>query len=384
MLSKRYNFSNRFLGFGFFILMLCLLGGPAQLFAQQRDLRADKTTAAPESSVTPVVVSGSPHCATLNANNAQFPLVTTDYELSVNTSAPSGNYPFTAGGVRGLVGPSDPANSVTITENAGTLNWTSTKGLTAVIVQASSNSNAYYYGPAAFQDTNLTTPGGQPINRVLFCYSQPATVTIIKEVQIFGGTASPDSFPFTATNLGPSNFSLVDNDVVGPDRLVQSSLYAFGKGGTNVNVTESLVPFWTLSNLACTETDTVPNQVEFPNTINFANRTVSIGLEEGESVTCTFSNTSLIPTAAQVEISGRVVNEAGTGIRGALLTLFNANALESRTVMTNPFGYYKFENVNAGDFYILSVRHKTYAFPDGQRSFTVNDSISDLDFIGIN
>jgi hypothetical protein len=90
----------------------------------------------------------------------------------------------------------------------------------------------------------------------------------------------------------------------------------------------------------------------------------------------------LIPSAAQVEIIGRVIDEKGSGIRGATLTLTNANSLETRTVLTSTFGYYRIESVDVGDFYILTVNHRRYGFPNGQLAFTVVDTLTDMDFVG--
>jgi hypothetical protein len=236
-----------------------------------------------------------------------------------------------------------------------------------------------------FSGTNFQNANGSQITKVSFCYHQPAKVTIIQEVTTFtGGTASTTSFPFTATNMAASNFSLVDNNVTGPDRTTTMNLYKFAKWGQGpITVTQGPVTGWSLADLSCVDMDTVLNQTQYGNTIDFANRKATVNLEEGEMVTCTYRNTQLTPSAAQVEITGRVTDQWGSGIRGAVLTLSNANTLETRSVMTGSFGYYRFDGVDVGDFYILTVNHKRYGFPNGQVSFTAIDSLANVDFIGI-
>ncbi len=76
-----------------------------------------------------------------------------------------------------------------------------------------------------------------------------------------------------------------------------------------------------------------------------------------------FSNPAQIvaPTAAAVEVSGRVLSGNFSGISNALVTLTdsNGNTLGTRT---NSFGYYKFVEVNAGETYTVKVSHKRYRF----------------------
>lgn len=88
---------------------------------------------------------------------------------------------------------------------------------------------------------------------------------------------------------------------------------------------------------------------------------------------------NLIPNAAQVPVSGRVLNAAGYGINKATITLADITG-NTRTAITNAFGYYRFDDVAVGQSYVASVRHKSYAFNPGTRIINVNDEIADLDF----
>lgn len=88
---------------------------------------------------------------------------------------------------------------------------------------------------------------------------------------------------------------------------------------------------------------------------------------------------TVLPTAANVSVSGRVATSYGGGIRNAVVTLTDANGI-TRTAQTGSFGYYKFDDVRAGAIYTVSVAAKKFTFSNPTRIISVNDSVSDLDF----
>ncbi|MBA2735551.1 MAG: hypothetical protein H0U50_02065, partial [Pyrinomonadaceae bacterium] len=51
-----------------------------------------------------------------------------------------------------------------------------------------------------------------------------------------------------------------------------------------------------------------------------------------------------------------------------------------RTARTNPFGYYRFEGVAAGETYIISVSSKHYSFIQSTRVLSVNGDLAEVDF----
>lgn len=84
------------------------------------------------------------------------------------------------------------------------------------------------------------------------------------------------------------------------------------------------------------------------------------------------------PTAANAEIAGRVTNANGIAISRANVTLTRANG-ETRTVLTNSFGYYRFDSVEAGQTYLLNAARKGYTF--SPRVITTQDEVTDADLI---
>jgi CSLREA domain-containing protein len=83
------------------------------------------------------------------------------------------------------------------------------------------------------------------------------------------------------------------------------------------------------------------------------------------------------PTAAGVSIGGRVLTPEGEGLKNARVNLTDSQG-NSRSALTNAFGYYRFAEVPAGEIYIIQVISKRYQFEP--RSVTVMDEITDLNF----
>ncbi|MGB5014547.1 MAG: carboxypeptidase-like regulatory domain-containing protein, partial [Pyrinomonadaceae bacterium] len=86
------------------------------------------------------------------------------------------------------------------------------------------------------------------------------------------------------------------------------------------------------------------------------------------------------PTAASVSISGRVVTANGNGINKAIVTLTNQGG-DVRRVITNSFGYYRFDAVEAGQTYVLSVGSKRYSFVNPTLVVSPTDDATDIDFM---
>ncbi len=205
----------------------------------------------------------------------------------------------------------------------------------------------------------------------------PGTVTIIKQVQtVGGGTSSTQSFPFTASSTaGSVNFSLVDNNVVGPDRVTSNSIFSFGTANA-ITATEAQIAGWTLLDIICTETGGTQNT-----TVNLGTRSATIIVESGESVVCTFRNGQITPSAADAVVSGRIVRSSGRAISGATVTLTNLSTGAIRYARSSTRGYYSFEGIETTEFYSLTVSDRRYVFAPDTQFFTLNDSVTDADFV---
>lgn len=85
----------------------------------------------------------------------------------------------------------------------------------------------------------------------------------------------------------------------------------------------------------------------------------------------------LAPTAASVSVSGRVLSARGSVISGAAVTLIDQNGF-TRTARTNTSGYYRFNDLDAGQSYVFTISHKRYKF--SSKAITVGENLSELDF----
>lgn len=86
----------------------------------------------------------------------------------------------------------------------------------------------------------------------------------------------------------------------------------------------------------------------------------------------------LAPTAANVSISGKVTNSTGESLANAEVILTDSSGNSSKT-RTSSFGFYRFEDVEAGQVYVLEVHKKRYRFIP--QIITINEEISELNFI---
>ena len=81
-----------------------------------------------------------------------------------------------------------------------------------------------------------------------------------------------------------------------------------------------------------------------------------------------------------VSISGKVTTPTGLGLRNAVVTLTDPQGVR-QTATTSSFGVYNFGGVRSGETYLLSVSSKRYRF--ASRSLSVNDSLTGIDFVGL-
>ena len=87
----------------------------------------------------------------------------------------------------------------------------------------------------------------------------------------------------------------------------------------------------------------------------------------------------LVPTAASVSVGGRVVTADGRGIAKARVSITDQTG-QTRTALTNPFGYFRFDDIEAGQTYFISAQSKRYLFENQTQVVFVGDSITDLHF----
>lgn len=89
--------------------------------------------------------------------------------------------------------------------------------------------------------------------------------------------------------------------------------------------------------------------------------------------------TDNIPTtAASVSVSGRVVSSEGRAISNVKVGMLDPQG-QARYALTNPFGYFRFDDVQAGETYIFSVKAKGYQATSVARSVT--EDVTDFEIV---
>lgn len=91
---------------------------------------------------------------------------------------------------------------------------------------------------------------------------------------------------------------------------------------------------------------------------------------------------TLIPlAAAPASIAGRAVTSAGKGIRNVLVTVSGGNLIEPVTVNTGSFGYFRFDGLEAGQAYIVSVRARRYVFENPTMLVNLGQNVDGMTFV---
>lgn len=97
----------------------------------------------------------------------------------------------------------------------------------------------------------------------------------------------------------------------------------------------------------------------------------------GQRVDIGSFESNIIPTAASFSVRGRVTTSEGQPIAKARIVMLAASG-ETRTALSNSFGYYRFADVPAGEIYVISITHKRYLF--APQVLTVIEQIENLNF----
>lgn len=89
------------------------------------------------------------------------------------------------------------------------------------------------------------------------------------------------------------------------------------------------------------------------------------------------------PTAADATLAGRVTSSNGRGIGKARVTLVDGSG-QTFYALTNPFGYYRFDGIEAGQAVVVSISSKRYRFSNPVQVISLGDSAFDVNFVADN
>lgn len=101
-------------------------------------------------------------------------------------------------------------------------------------------------------------------------------------------------------------------------------------------------------------------------------------ITDGNGFQCSDNGVATAVTAASVSISGRVFANSRRGLSNASVYLTDSEG-NTRTAGTNSFGYYRFEDVQAGQTVILRVVSKRFEF--APQVLNLNEEVIQLNFL---
>ena len=100
------------------------------------------------------------------------------------------------------------------------------------------------------------------------------------------------------------------------------------------------------------------------------------------AMTNTGQFTVMSPTAAMINLSGRVSNSFGSGIQNVVITMTDGSG-NNRIVRTTAFGYYHFDNLVAGEIYIISAMAKRYTLVQPILVVNAEQDLTEVNFTAL-
>jgi len=88
-------------------------------------------------------------------------------------------------------------------------------------------------------------------------------------------------------------------------------------------------------------------------------------------------NSTFAPTASNGAVSGRITDNSGNPVAGAVVRL---SGTQNRKFITDADGFYRFDNVEANGFYTVTPTRANYTFSPAERNFTQNSQSTDAAF----
>ncbi|CAN5212334.1 hypothetical protein BH20ACI1_BH20ACI1_13270 [soil metagenome] len=102
----------------------------------------------------------------------------------------------------------------------------------------------------------------------------------------------------------------------------------------------------------------------------------------GTFVIDNFQVQAMAPSAAGAIINGRITDSRGRGLQRVIVMMTGSGIEEQIYATTTAFGYYRFEDIPAGNTYILTASSIRYTFEQPTIVINVNGDLDGADFVG--
>jgi uncharacterized repeat protein (TIGR01451 family) len=201
---------------------------------------------------------------------------------------------------------------------------------------------------------------------------------------------NPVTYTIKVSNSGPDSASNVTLNDPLPDTVDFMALFspagwscstpAVGTGGTvscsNPSLAVTTGDIFTL--VVSVRSDTPPDTI-VSNTVTVGTST-SEPTDENNSDTAAVTVVAADPTAASGTIAGRIVDDHGNAVAGAVILL---SGTDSRKTITDTDGNYHFDKVETNGFYTVTPSRVNYNFNPFERSFSQVGNNTDAAFSAI-
>lgn len=243
--------------------------------------------------------------------------------------------------------------------------------------------------------TPTPTPSGTRNIRVVNAAGQPGgTVTISVVLDALGNESSTSFSVVRANTPGGGVPEIAVPDVLtNPVVVLGSGVPAGSNLGTNLNLApgsvgilvDSVNTYAAGAREIVRITYNIPANAPlglYPITFSSTPTVQSVSNASGALLPATYISgvVQVGSTASGVEVSGRVLTPEGRGLRNAQVTITDVNGA-IRTATTGSFGFYRFEEVEAGSTVVIGVMSRRYRF--ASRVINVVDTLNEVDFVAM-
>ena len=104
-----------------------------------------------------------------------------------------------------------------------------------------------------------------------------------------------------------------------------------------------------------------------PSVVDQVNNHVECNAVSDTMLPVRWTMSSLVPTASNGVVTGRIVDNSGNPVEGAVVRL---NGTQNRKFITDANGFYRFDNVETNGFYTVTPSRANYSFNPSVRSFS--------------
>jgi Tol biopolymer transport system component len=223
-----------------------------------------------------------------------------------------------------------------------------------------------------------TDPTWQPIRANILITPISNVSLTFANVSQAGNTVATPIVPASAGAL-PDGYQLIPQSIAYD---IRTSAGYTGNIRTTFNV-NGVTDAATCASLRMLHYNSTTNQLEnVTNGTNVYNSGTQVCAVTGQTTSLSPFVIALAPppTAASAAVSGRVASPDGRGLRNARVTLIDSNG-NSQSALTGSFGYFRFDSVQAGETYIITVASKRYQF--APQAVTVIEDLTDLNFTAL-